>query len=158
MSALSADLTMRVLAHLGVDAARPTLALVDTLVEAYTRTVPWESAFRIAKRARTQSTRDCPRWPEEFWQDAIERGGGGTCFESNYAFFALLRALGYEGYLTINNMGAKVGCHTAIVLTLEGQPWLVDVGLPLFSPLPLDPNDLTQRGGALTTYTVIPDG
>ncbi len=139
MPALSPDWAMTVLAHLGVDAGRPTLALVDALVEAYTRTVPWESAFRIVKRARTQNTRDCPRWPEEFWQDAIERGGGGTCFESNYAFFALLRAIGYEGYLTINNMATKVGCHTAIVLKLEGKPWLVDVGLPLFSPLPLDP-------------------
>ena len=113
---LSPELTRAVLSYLGVPAAPPTLDLIDTIVTAYTRTVPWESAFRIAKRARTPDTADCPRWPDEFWTDALTRGGGGTCFESNYALFSLLRALGYEGYLTINNMGETVGCHAAIVL------------------------------------------
>lgn len=155
---LSPDLAQAVLEHLGVRGEQPTLGLLDHLIEAYTRTVPWESAFRIAKRARTDNTADCPRWPEEFWRDAMERGGGGTCFESNYAFFRLLRALGYDGYLTINNMGAKVGCHTAIVLNLEGGRWLADVGLPLFTPLPLDPKAATERSCSLTDYTVTPDG
>lgn len=158
MRPLSPDLTRAVLAHLGVQAASPTLALLDTLVEAYTRTVPWESAFRIAKRAATKNTDDCPRWPEEFWQDAMARGGGGTCFESNYAFFPLLLALGYEGYLTVNNMGSQVGCHTAIMLNLDGGRWLADVGLPLFIPLPLDQQAPTTRVCPLATYTVTPDG
>jgi arylamine N-acetyltransferase len=155
---LPPTLTRAVLAYLNVSAAPPTLALLDTLIAAYVRTVPWESAFRIAKRARTQNTADCPRWPETFWQDAIERGGGGTCFESNYAFFRLLLALGYDGYLTVNNMNANIGCHTAIVITIDGQSWLADVGLPLFIPIPLDPNAPTQRAGALATYHVRPDG
>jgi arylamine N-acetyltransferase len=155
---LSLDLTRTILAYLGVAAAPPTLALLDTLIEAYTRTVPWESAFRIAKRARTPNTDDCPRWPEEFWQDAMQRGGGGTCFESNYAVFRLLLALGYDGFLTVNNMGSQVGCHTAIVLNLEDGRWLADVGLPLFIPLPLDPNAQTTRSCPLATYTITPDG
>jgi arylamine N-acetyltransferase len=155
---LSPDLTRDVLNHLGMTAAPPTLPLLDALIAAYIRTVPWESAFRIAKRARTENTADCPRWPEAFWQDAIERGGGGTCFESNYAFFRLLLALGYEGYLTVNNMETKVGCHTAMVLTIDGQPWLADVGLPLFSPIPLDANAPTQRTNPLVSYHVRPDG
>jgi arylamine N-acetyltransferase len=45
--------------------------------------------------------------------------------------------LGFEGYLTINDMGEQRACHTAIVLRLDGQRWLVDVGLPLLVPLPL---------------------
>lgn len=155
---LSPHLTDRVLAHLGVLPAPPTRALLNNLIEAYTRTVPWESAFRIAKRARTDKTEDCPRWSEEFWGDAMEHGGGGTCFESNYAFFRLLLALGYDGYLTINNMGTKIGCHTAIVLHLEGGQWLADVGLPLFVPIPLDGERPTTRACPLTTYSVTPDG
>jgi hypothetical protein len=156
--ALSDELTSVVLAHLGVPAAPPTLTLLDTLIEAYTRVVPWESAFRIAKRARIERTEDCPRWPVEFWRDAIEYGGGGTCFESNYAFFGLLLSLGYEGYLTVNNMSTQVGCHTAIVLNLNGGKWLADVGLPLFIPLPLDSHSPTIRSCSLATYTVKPDG
>jgi arylamine N-acetyltransferase len=136
----------------------PTLDLLDALIAAYTRSVPWESAFRIAKSTRTPDAENCPRWPDEFWDDALARGGGGTCFESNYAFFSLLRALGYEGYLTINNMDQVVGCHAAIMLRVNGRRWLVDAGLPLYVPLPIDPSTTTQRPSPFHTYTVRPDG
>jgi hypothetical protein len=155
---LPPDLTRAVLAYLGVPSAPPTLDFLETLVAAYPRAVPWESAFRIAKRARTPNTADCPRWPDEFWSDAMARGGGGTCFENNYAFFSLLRSLGYEGYLTINNMEEKVGCHAAIVLHVNGERWLVDGGIPLYVPLRIDPSIPTRRDSPFHTYTVRPDG
>ncbi len=155
---LSPELTRTVLSYLGVAAAPPTLDLVETIVTAYPSTVPWESAFRIVKRARARHTADCPRWPDEFWADAIARGGGGTCFENNYALFSLLRALGYEGYLTINNMGAKIGCHAAIVLHIAGERWLIDGGIPLYVPLRIDPSAPTRRDSVFHTYTVRPDG
>jgi arylamine N-acetyltransferase len=155
---LSPELTRAALSYLGVPAAPPTLDFVETIVTAYTRTVPWESAFRIAKRACTRDTANCPRWPDEFWADAIAYGGGGTCFESNYALFSLLRALGYEGYLTINNMGETIRCHAAIVLHIEGQRWLVDGGIPLYVPLRIDPSAPTRRDSTFHAYTVRPDG
>jgi hypothetical protein len=86
------------------------------------------------------------------------RGGGGTCFESNYALFSLLRSLGYEGYLTINNMGETIECHAAIVLHVDGERWLVDGGLPLYVALRIDPSTPTQRDSPFHTYTVRPDG
>ncbi len=155
---LDETVTREVLAHLGVAAAAPVLGLLDGLVRAYTCTVPWESASRIVRRAGTPLTVDCPRWPEEFWRTSIQCGTGGTCFESNYAFFALLRALGYEGYLTINDMGTTVGCHTALVIFLGAQRWLVDVGMPLYLPLPFGPDAPQERATPFHTYTVRPDG
>lgn len=155
---LDASVTKKVLAHLDVTPAAPTTNLLDDLVTAYTRAIPWESASRIARRAARPETADCPRWPEEFWRQAITHGTGGTCFESNYAFFSLLRALGYEGYLTINNMGAQTGCHTAIVILLDGQRWLVDVGMPVYLPLPFGPDAAEPRRTPFHTYTVRPDG
>lgn len=155
---LDATLTDAVLAHLDIAAAAPSLALLDDLIRAYTRTVPWESASRIAKRARTPETADCARWPEEFWRETFRHGTGGTCFESNYAFFSLLRALGYDGYLTINNMGDTLACHTAIVILLDGQRWLTDVGMPLYLPLPFGPDGPRSRRTPFHTYTVRPDG
>lgn len=154
---LSPDLCTKVMNFLEVEPEPPALSLLDALVHAYVRCVPWESVFRIAKRAKTARSVDCPRWPEEFWTDAIERGGGGTCFESNYAFFSLLRALDYEGYLTINDMGRMGGCHTAIVLYLNGERWLVDVGIPLYAPIPLAVR-ATSRQSHFHTYTLTPQG
>ncbi len=153
---LSSDLASRVLAYLGVERSTPDLALLDTLVAAYTRTVPWESASRIVRRARVANTADCPRWPEEFWQMAMRHGTGGTCFESNYAFFSLLRALGYDGYLTINDMGQTIGCHTAIVVALAAERWLVDAGFPVHTPLPLHSDKLSERACSLLSYSARP--
>lgn len=153
---LAPELTRAVLDYLGVTAAKPDLILLDKLITRYTYCVPWESASRVARRAHTPDTADCPRWPDVFWLFALQFGTGGTCFESNYAFFSLLRSLSYDGYLTINNMGSTVGCHTAIVLQLDGQPWLVDVGLPLFNAIPLNPEMPTQRHNPLLNYTIRP--
>ncbi len=155
---LSASLVERVLAHLGVRAARPSLSFLDELVAAYTRSVPWETAFRIVRRADVTNTAVCPRWPARFWQEASTLGGGGTCFESNYAFFSLLQALGFGGYLTINNMGEKIGCHSAIIIRLGAEKWLADVGLPLYLPLPISSNGETCRVTTFQHYTVRPDG
>lgn len=120
---LNEQLTSGILTFLNVKAAAPTLFVLEKLLAAYYCTVPWESVFRIVRRAETAVP--SPRWPNQFWQEAMTCGSGGTCFESNYAFFALLQTLGYEGYLTINNMGSSIGCHTAIVVVLDGQKWLV---------------------------------
>ena len=169
MAALDAATAQQILAFLGVEQETPGVAFLDRLLAAYVRRVPWESAFRIARleewraeRERRKETGSGPetpvRWPQQFWTDAIERGGGGTCFESNYAFFSLLQHLGYEGYLTINNMGETVGCHTAIVLEIEGQRWLADAGLPLYAALPISDEEPLQRETPFHTYTVRPDG
>lgn len=155
---LSESLKSNVLAFLGMAETAPTFPLLEALMAAYCCHVPWESAFRIVRRAEKVATKDCPRWPEQFWQDALTQGGGGTCFESNYAFFALLQSLSYKGYLTINNMGDSIGCHTAIIILIDGQKWLVDAGLPLFALLPISSRGVMHRTSQFLHYTVRPDG
>ena len=68
--------------------------------------MPWESASRIVRRARHTESADCVLLGAEFWESHFALGTGGTCYESNYAFFGLLRRIGFEGYLTINDMGS----------------------------------------------------
>lgn len=155
---LSASLRDRVLSYLGYSRAKPSTQALNSLLIAYVQKVPWESVFRIAKQQRTHRQEERPRWPEEFWLDAINHGGGGTCFESNYAFLALLRALGYEGYLTINNLRNVQGNHSAIVLLLNGQKRLVDVGIPLYTSLRLHETQSTRIASYFHTYIAHPQG
>ncbi len=108
----------------------PTFEYLNALIGAFIQRVPWESVTRIIKRDATPETADCPRFPREVWSDAMEFGGGGTCFEINYAFFALLSALGYEGYMTLNDMNEAQACHAAIVILFNNQKYLVDVSAP----------------------------
>lgn len=154
MPALSARLAEAVLGYLGVARSAPGLALLNTLIAAYGRSVPWESASRIVKRAQVASAAEAVRWPDEFWQSAIRLGTGGTCFESNLAFFALLRSLGYDGYLTINNMHETIGCHTALVIQMQGERWLVDAGYPIYAALPLSGLAVSQQETPFGTYTL----
>lgn len=145
-----------ILAHLQVERHEPELAFLDALIDAYGRRVPWESASRIVRRDELGDPEACPRWPEHFWAEAQARGTGGTCFESNLAFFTLLQALGFHGYLTINNMLETIGCHTAIIIRLHGQPYLVDAGYPILCAMPLDPRQPTQRRTRYLDYRVSP--
>lgn len=119
------------LEFLSVRRQRPTLEYLNMLIDAFIHAVPWESVTRILKRAAAPETADCPRFPREVWSDAMNFGGGGTCFEINYAFFALLNALGYEGYMTLNDMNEARKCHAAIVILFNEQKYLVDVSVPL---------------------------
>lgn len=156
MQPLAGPLLRDVLAYLGVEPAAPDLALLNRLLLAYGQRVPWESASRIAKRARSVEFDKMARWSEEFWSDALALGTGGTCFESNHAMLALLSALGYHGYLTVNNMGDTLGCHTAIVVRLENRSWLVDAGYPIYAALPLDPERATSCASPYLTYSAEP--
>ncbi len=156
---LSAALTERILRHLGMGTApRPDHATLQSLVTAYTRTVPWESASRIVRRAQHDAQADCAVYGADFWQRHFALGSGGTCYESNYAFFGLLLRLGYRGYLTLNNMSSSIACHSAIVVLLDGRRYLVDVGYPVHAVLPLDITRKTELAHPILNYTIEPRG
>ena len=89
--------------------------------------------------------------------DSIERkflgGSGGYCFEQNTLLAAALRELGFN----VETILARVGSperralnHLLLRVTIEGKPWLADVGFggegPL-EPLPLiDGSRVDQNG------------
>lgn len=153
---LSSSLVKDSLDYLGCPSNAPTLQYLNRLIYLYIRKVPWESVSRIVKRHTTLEAKDCPRWPEEFWTEAIGFGFGGTCFESSLAFYSLLKVLGYQGYLTVNDMGNSRGCHAAIVILIDGEKYLVDVTIPLHSAIRLDPNRITRRRTSFHDYTIRP--
>jgi arylamine N-acetyltransferase len=157
-SRLSPGLTDRILAYLGCPRKRPSVRYLNRLIQAYIRRVPWESVSRIVKRHTTPETAKCPRWPQEFWTEALARGTGGTCFENNLAFFTLLTTLGFEGYLTSNDMLATRACHTASIIFLQGQKVLVDVAIPLHCALPIQRDKATKRSTRFHNYIVRPCG
>lgn len=156
MSKLSEPLTGKVLNYLECPRKAPTLRYLNRLIHAYIRRVPWESVSRIIKRRATPDTRDCPRLPEEFWSDALGYGFGGTCYESSLAFYSLLMALGYEGYLTVNDMGESRGCHAAITILFGVQKYLVDITIPVHAAVRIDPRRTTRRRTLLYNYALHP--
>jgi arylamine N-acetyltransferase len=155
---LAPGLVRRILDRFGCTAGRAEIRQLNRLIDAYVQTVPWESASRIARCLVRTAPADRVRWPEEFWEEALGRGTGGTCFESNLAFFSLLRSLGYEGYLTINDMDDTAGCHSAIVVRNGVRRHLADVGIPIYRALIVDPTSITKARTPFHLYFVLPDG
>ncbi len=158
MYKLDDRLAGNVLGYLGCPPQPPTLRYLNRLIRSYIRAIPWESVSRIIKRHVTPGTQDCPRLPVEFWKDALQQGFGGTCYESSLAFYSLLVSLGYEGYLTVNDMGSTRGCHAAIVLQLHEQKYLVDITIPVHAAVRIDPDRVIRRHTPLYNYSIHPAG
>lgn len=151
-------LTRRALEYMEVSAGSPHAAGLNRLIEAYVRHVPWESVSRIIKRHAVAPHGACARLPVEFWNDAITFGGGGTCFEINYAFLGLLMALGYQGYMTVNDMGERRGGHAAIIILLNDSKYLVDVSIPIYCAVPIRLGAISRRYTRHHTFFVSHSG
>ena len=153
---LNSELVTDILDFLDCPEKRPTLRYLNNLIYKYIRKVPWESVSRIVKRHTVRNTKDCPRLPKEFWTDAIQYGYGGTCYESSLAFFSLLTALGYKGYLTVNDMGDTRGCHAAMIIEIKEQKYLVDVTIPVHKAVKISPQRITRNRTSFANFTIRP--
>ena len=135
-------MTNNILQHLRIKQHRPSLEYLQELITAYCTIVPWESVSKIVKKAMCENPEDCLRLENEFWTQSFKYGTGGTCYESNWAFYKLLKSLGFDSYLTINKIVDKSSVHSAIVVTIKKSKYIVDIGYPLYAPIPIVENGI----------------
>lgn len=117
------------LARLGVEPPMaPTLEALRTLHLAHIERVPFENADVVAGRPiRLEDTALVARLTEP----GSRRGG--FCYQLNGAFATLLEALGYQvdrlaaRFHGDDHMEPRLG-HLALRVTIDGEPWLADVG------------------------------
>jgi len=122
----------------------PSLELLAHLQLAHLTTVPFENLHVVhRRRPRTGLDWSVPK--------IVDQRRGGWCFELNGAFGALLGALGFRARHVAcrvweGNPGNPVPGdwgppfdHLAVVVALDGNDWLVDVGFGdcCTQPLPL---------------------
>lgn len=81
--------------------------------------------------------------PARFFEKVVAGGRGGFCYELNGLFNELLRSLGYTTRLVSARVAIGEGKfgpeydHAAIIATIDGEEWLVDVGFGAFTIGPL---------------------
>ena len=107
-------------------APRPTLTALRSLQRAHLEHVPFENASVLRGEPIVLSA---PLLAAKI----VERGCGGFCFELNGAFAWLLGELGFDVALLPGRFWSDRGLgppdeHLALRVTLDGEPWLVDVG------------------------------
>jgi arylamine N-acetyltransferase len=149
-------MTENILHHLNVKRSPPTLEYLQELITAYCSTVPWESVSKIIKQQLCDKTTNCLRLEHEFWSAAFQFGTGGTCYESNWAFFCFLQSLGFDGYLTINKIIDKSSVHSAMVITISDKKYIVDIGYPTYAPIPVIEETVTVSDNLPINYRCTP--
>jgi len=149
-------MTENILQHLKVDRSLPTLEYLQELMTAYCSNVPWESVSKIVKKSLCDKTINCLRLENEFWTSAFQYGTGGTCYESNWAFFCFLQNLGFDGYLTSNKIINKTSVHSAIVMMISDKKYIVDIGYPTYAPIPVIEEAVTVSGNFPIKYRCTP--
>ena len=74
--------------------------------------------------------------PEDIYTKIVERGRGGYCYEVNGLFAMVLEALGFSFQLVaarpMTYPVRRPKTHMAIIVTLDGQQWLCDLGFGSF--------------------------
>jgi hypothetical protein len=148
-------MTEKILQHLKVKRSPPTLEYLQELITSYCSNVPWESISKIVRKNLNNYT-ICSRSEDEFWTSAFQYGTGGTCYESNWAFFCLLKHLGFDGYLTINKVIDKSSVHSAIVIIINGKKYIVDIGYPTYAPIPMNKEAVMVLNHHVMNYRCIP--
>lgn len=127
-----------VLSDVRASGKRDPLSTLATLQRLTTRLIAWGSLGLHYSPHRVLSLE-----PNALFTKIVERRQGGYCMEDNTFFATVLRSLGYEYYLTGARISATLASdaqgperdgfmgfgHQVLLVKLEGQRYLVDVGL-----------------------------
>ena len=135
-------------------------AAVATLQAAHVRRVPFETLAVAGDPFEDRAGRGVTLDRRALYEKLVARERGGYCYELNGLFGWLLEELGYDvehvaaRMLQDDGTAGHPANHLANVLTLDGERYLVDVGLgtpTLRRPLPLDGRVVTDDAGVAWT-------
>jgi N-hydroxyarylamine O-acetyltransferase len=116
----------------------PDLATLDAVMRAHIASVPFENLdVQLGRRISIA--------PEAIFAKLVTARRGGWCYEQNGLFGGVLDAMGFEvrrltcGVMRAATGDAAMGNHLALAVTIDGTPWLADVGFggSQAGPLPL---------------------
>ena len=148
MPAISAEGIARYLHRLDIpDPGEPSVQALFALHRAHVERIPYEVIdIQLGRWTSVQTHHSVNR---------ILHGRGGYCVQLNTAFSVLLSALGYQvtrhaagvqASASLPPANADVAPHMALSVEVDGDRWLVDVGLGdgLYEPLPARPGPYQQ--------------
>ena len=128
-------------------ATTPTLSTLKALHHAQLYTIPFEN-FDI------QLGRGIDLAPGAIFAKLIRQMRGGYCFELNGLFLMALKAFGFDARPLLSRVhvtGTPSGRgHQIELVTIDGEPWIADVGFGADTPrtpIPLDLDHPTSHEG-----------
>ncbi|MDD3518741.1 MAG: arylamine N-acetyltransferase [Chromatiales bacterium] len=124
---------------------RPELAVVTALMRSQLQNVPFENLDVRAGKVISLK-------PEDIVDKIVHRRRGGYCYEVNGLFAMALTALGvpwrFVGCRPMTYPARRPRTHMALIVTLDDEEWLCDVGFGSYgprAPLRLDAGGETRQ-------------
>ena len=154
-------LVERVLAKLRLR-QQPTLDLVglNLVYAAFSGNVPFDNVQKRIWFAGPQTTPLPGGDANEFFNNWLQYGTGGTCWPLNGAMYALLHALGFQARRIAGSViveGYPQGAnHGSVLVTLDGISYLVDAWMASFKVLPLVPGRPASTGEGIHDIRAVP--
>ena len=144
----SGDWKMSYLRLLAVPAESPSLEQLTNLIDAQFRTVSFENVTSLTRRFETGAGPVPEIDLDQLLSNWHAKTGGGVCYEIVTMFHQLLLNLGYDARLILAQISFPDG-HQALIVTLDGADWLVDVGTgsPVFRPITFTGDDAIACAG-----------
>jgi len=135
----------------------PTLEYLRSLIKLHLKQFPFENIGKMhyySHRGKTGL-----QWLPDmatFLDDAASEGLGGNCYILNLHFGTLLQFLGFRTDIVRATGG---NTHLALIVTVEGKSYYVDVGYgaPLFDPICLEEQPRFTRFGEEVEITKLDD-
>jgi N-hydroxyarylamine O-acetyltransferase len=128
---------------------QPTEDCLEALHRAQVYTIPFENFDILLGRGITLE-------PAALCDKLVHHKRGGYCFELNGLFLMILQAIGFEARALLARVhlyqpdppsGRE---HQLLLVTLQGRPWIADVGfggLGFRAPIPFELNHPTSHDG-----------
>jgi arylamine N-acetyltransferase len=158
---LSPALLERVLAKLGLKKQPTTdLAGLNAIYAAACGGIPFDN---IQKRIWLRTDRTKPVTggdPNEFFQNWVQHGTGGTCWPTSGGMYALARALGFAarriaGSVIVHNYPSGAN-HGSVLVTLDGLEYLFDFTFGSFKVPVLVPGKASSTGTGIHNVDITP--
>ena len=136
---LDARLLERVKTALGLSGPiQNTVDGLSAVYGAWCRRVPFDNIRKMIDLSGGSGGRLGGLEAEDFFENWIENGIGGTCWPSSNALCVLLRSLGFEARRVAGSMfDLGVINHGTVKVRIAGRDWLADTSMITNVPLPV---------------------
>jgi len=116
---------------------KPSLPFLNEILSHFLK-LPYENISKIIKSENYRRIEDKIRLPEEIISAHIENHLGGTCYSLTFFLNTILTANGFECYPITAHMKNRKNVHTALIVLIDKNKFLVDSGYLFNKPIPIN--------------------
>src|SRR4030042_6413676 len=142
--------------YFNVDFRLKNLELLNEIVQKFSR-IPYENITKIINSYEIPDQDARLRYPEEIIEEHIKLAAGGTCFSLVYYLSRILEELEFSCKTCMADMNYGANIHCAIVVSMNGEEFLVDPGYLLTEPMKLSVNSSVVHETATNSVQIVPE-